>query len=159
MSTFQAGHDTNTHTIPLAGPPDRVFPLFTPLGEKAWAAEWDPAMLYPPSGDPQVGTVFTVSNPAGAQAVWTIADYDPAQYRIAYVVVVPDERLSRIEIRCGPGAGGTTQAEVAYTHTALTPEGNAYIATHTGEFHRHRIESWKTAIDHYLAHGHALPHH
>jgi hypothetical protein len=159
MSTFQAGHDTNTHTIQLSGPPDRVFPLFTPLGEKAWAPEWDPVMLYPASGDTLVGTVFTVHQSDGAQAVWTIADYDPAHYRITYVIVVSGVRLSWIEVRCQPGADDSTQVEVTYTHTALTPEGNAYIAMQTGEFHRHRIESWKTAIDHYLAHGHALSHH
>ncbi len=159
MAMFQADHGTNAHTITLAGPPDQVFPLFTPLGEKAWAAEWDPQIVYPPSGASQVGAVFTVRHPDGGQAVWTIADYDPAQYRITYLVVVPDQRVSRIEVRCHPAAGDSTGVEVAYIHTALTPTGNAYIATQTAAFHRHRIDSWKTAIDHYLAHGHALTHH
>jgi hypothetical protein len=159
MSMCHATHASRSHAIRIAGPPEQVFPLFTPLGEKAWAAEWDPEILYPPDGAPQVGAVFTVPHATGGRAVWTIAAYDPARYQITYVAVVPDERISRIEIQCRPDADGTTQAEVAYTHTALSAAGNAYLATQTDEFHRRRIDSWKAAIDHYLAHGHAVAHH
>jgi hypothetical protein len=159
MEVFTANHVSRTHSISLAGAPEQVFPLFEPVREKSWAPGWEPEMVYPTSGEAVEGAVFTVSADDGHKAIWTIAEYDPSAYRIAYLTVTPESRVARIEVQCSPNTDGTTQAQVTYTFTALSEQGNSFISTQTEESHRHRIESWKTAINHYLRHGAPLQHH
>jgi hypothetical protein len=159
MEAFTAGHVSRTHSISLVGAPEQVFPLFEPLKEKCWAPGWEPEMVYPPSGEAVEGAVFTVSADDGHTAIWTIAEYDPSAYRIAYLAITPDSRVARIEVQCCLNTDGTTQAQVTYTFTALSAQGNGFISTQTEESHRHRIESWKTAINHYLRHGEPVQHH
>jgi hypothetical protein len=49
------------HSIVLSGSIDRVFPLFTPAGEKLWVEGWDPEFLHPTSGETCEGMVFRTS--------------------------------------------------------------------------------------------------
>lgn len=159
VADFTAQHIARTHSITLAGPSEQIFRLFSPLGEKAWAEGWDPVVVYPPSGATQEGMVFTVRQPHGQSGIWTVAAYQPEEFYIRYLVVVPDSRVSVIDIRCAPNPDQTTQVQVIYTHTALSEAGNEYIATQTEAFHRHRIDSWQAAINRYLETGQQPQHH
>ena len=47
MTTFRAKRVGYSHTIQLNETPDNVFPLFTPEGEKSWAAGWDFIPVFP----------------------------------------------------------------------------------------------------------------
>ena len=53
---------SHTYEQHLAAPPDRVLPLLTPLGERAWAVGWDPQMRWEPPGG-GAGTLFVIRHP------------------------------------------------------------------------------------------------
>lgn len=158
MSTFVAQQITRTHTIHLPAAPARVFPLFSPLGEKHWEPEWNPEMLYPASGAAQMGTVFTTRHADEPVRIWTIITYDHAQTRISYLNVAPTSHLSRIDISCAATGTQTTSATITYTLTALTTQGNAYLDGFTAEYYQAYIAAWERAITHYLAHGQPRAH-
>ena len=115
-------------------------------------------MLFPADGTPEPGAVFTTQHPTEGESIWTMTVYDPATLRLAYLLVTPDVRVSLIEIQCEDLQDGTTRATVTYTLTALSAAGNATL-DHFSTHHQANIAAWERAINFYLAHGHALPHH
>jgi len=155
---FTAERVTVSQTITLAAEPGVVFPLFTPLGEKAWAAGWEPRPLFPADGAAQVGAVFTTNHPPQGESIWTMTAYDPASLHLAYLRVTPGVQVALIAVQCEDLHDGTTRATITYTFTALSAAGNeklAQVAAH----HQHDLASWEHIINFYLAHGHALKHH
>lgn len=147
---FIAQHIERSYTIKVAAPIDTVFPLFEPLGECAWVPGWEPTMLYPPSGAAQVGTVFTTDAAGEATTLWSIADYDAAQQYVRYARVTPDSRFGWVEVRCSAATTDSTKVHVAYTFTALSEAGNAYLEAMTEEAFAAYIESWQAALAVYL---------
>jgi hypothetical protein len=156
---FSAKHVTRTRTICLSGNPDRVFPLFEPIGEKFWAEGWNPQMLYPKSGVTERGAVFTTQSHDGTQTIWLITHYDPKQFEIGYARVTPESNVAEVDIRCEQSKNASTEARVTYVFTALSEQGNEYINKFTEEYYREWIGAWEKAIDYYLAHGRLFKHH
>lgn len=151
MRPSPAKRVVRSEVIDLPAPPDRIFPLFTPAGEKLWVDGWDPEMVYPESGATEEGMVFTTGRPDGSDSVWTITEYDTQNLRVAYVRVTPASDVCTVAVRCEPGPKGGTQAHVTYTLTALTGYGSAYLADDfSEEHHRKRMATWEEAITRYL---------
>jgi hypothetical protein len=158
MTTFVAQHITRSHTIHLPATLQQVFPLFEPLGEKQWSPGWDPEMLYPPDGAAQVGAVFMTNQADESTRVWTIIAYEKEQAHVTYFNVLPSSHASWINVRCERAGAQTSNAHITYTLTALTQQGNTYLATFTQEYYQNWISSWQKAISHYLLHGQMLSH-
>ena len=159
MTKFSAKRVTRTHTIELAAPAQRVFPLFEPIGEKLWAEGWDPHMLYPASGATQEGSVFTTQGHDSSTTIWTVIHFDPEKFQITYLRVTPDSNVVKVEIHCVGSQAETAQARITYTFTALTEKGNQYVDQFTEAHYSHWIEFWGMAINHFLKHGTSLKHH
>jgi hypothetical protein len=145
--------------IRLAGPPEVVFPLFGPIEERRWEPSWNPTILYPPSGAPQRDAVFTATHADGTPSFWTIVAYEPADFRISYVRMHPATHIARIDIGCTHAVDATTLADVTYTFTGLSAQGNAYVETFTERHYAGWLRSWEASINHYLLHGVASQHH
>ena len=154
---FTAERATISQAITLAADPSRVFPLFTPLGEKAWAEGWEPRILFPADGAPQAGAVFTTNHSPQGESIWTMIACDPASLYLTYLRVTPEVQVALIEVQCEDVHDGTTRAAVTYTLTGLSAAGNEKLAQLTAH-HQHDIASWEQAINFYLAHGHAPKH-
>jgi hypothetical protein len=152
MSNFVAQRVKRSHVIHLPATIEEVFPLFEPLGEKHWAHGWDPEMLYPASGIAEEGTVFTTQHAGEPAKIWTIIAYERERAYVAYFNVLPQSHTSRIDVRCEPAGERASSAHITYTLTALTESGNSYLAAFTQEHYRTYIDSWQTAIAHYLLH-------
>ncbi len=158
--SFTAQRVRHTHTIRLSAPPGQVFPLFEPIGEKAWAEGWEPHMLFPADGAAEPDAVFTTQqHPNESESIWTMTVYDPDNFHLAYLRVTPGSRLAHLDIQCQEAPGGTTDASVTYVFTALSEQGNEFIARFTEAYYQAMLEDWERAINYYLAHGHLLPHH
>jgi hypothetical protein len=114
MNTTSRTLCRGTVRVPL--PPAEALPLFTPRGERAWAAGWDPAFPAGDADDTAVGTVF-VTAADGHEAVWVVADRTERSMR--YARAIPGVWAGTVEVRCDADGAGTA-AEVTYDLTALT---------------------------------------
>jgi hypothetical protein len=151
MSDFVARRVVRNATIELAASPGQVFPLFEPLGERAWADGWDPQILYPLSGAAEQGAVFSTRQHGDAPTIWAIVEFDPQRYRIRYLRVAPESHVADIRIVCN---GAThTRASITYVFTGLSAAGNAYVDSFTAGHYQQWIDSWQSAINYYLEHG------
>ncbi|MEP6565526.1 MAG: hypothetical protein ABJB10_10330 [Mesorhizobium sp.] len=145
-------HIERSHSIVLSGPIDRVFPLFTPIGETLWVDGWDPEFLHPPSGEMRQGMVFRTVH-GDETTLWACADWDPVAHCVRYVRVTPGSRFGFVEVTCSQAADGGTEASIAYAFTALNAAGKSYLSVLTEDAFAQMIEAWKVRIDAWLVTG------
>lgn len=162
----------------LEAAPERVLPLLTPLGERAWAAGWDPVLRWEPPGG-GAGTLFVIRHPGqpaphtrgtpeercadaarpGSETLWLLDTWDPAAGHVHYLHVTPGSDVTEIDIRLRPEAKDRTVATVRYTWTALGAPGVALVRSKTPEAYLHAMRHWELALNHYLTTGKQLPEH
>ncbi|RWC48211.1 MAG: SRPBCC family protein [Mesorhizobium sp.] len=142
-------HIERSHKIVLCGPVDRVFPLFTPIGETLWVDGWEPEFLHPHSGETQQGMVFRTVH-GDETTLWACADWDLVGHRVRYVRVTPDSRFGFVEVACRKAIDEGTEATIAYTFTALNAVGKSYLSALTEDAFARMIEAWKVRIDAWL---------
>ncbi|MGD2147394.1 MAG: hypothetical protein PVH41_11930 [Anaerolineae bacterium] len=159
-SSFVSKRVSRTRSITLGAPLASVFPLFGPVRETEWATGWEPEVLYSATGLLEEHMVFRTRSHRAHEPdlTWTVSRYSPDEAVIEYTVFAPG-RLWWIAIQCRESAGGdTTRAEITYTYTGLTEEGNAANERALEEMYRHDLRDWEGAINHYLRTGERLEH-
>ena len=143
-------HLERRHSIVLPAPVAEIFPLFTPRGETLWVKGWEPDFLHPMNGDTQDGMVFRTEH-GGETTLWACCLWEPEAYRVRYVRVTPNSRFGFVEVWCREIAAGQTEATVSYAFTALSRDGEAYLADLDEEAFRRMIEDWRVSIGEWLA--------
>lgn len=129
-------------TITVDQPPARAFALFTPSGERLWAAGWDPVFPSPSADETNPGTVFTVRH-SDRDSVWTVVR-SRAGRLIEYSVTTPGERAGLVTVTCSGSAGGT-EVNVSYDLTSLTPAANDRLDQFAADY-AHFLRQWQHAI-------------
>jgi hypothetical protein len=142
----------------LQATPDRVLPLLTPLGERAWTEDWEPRIRWEPSGGGP-GTLFVIEHPGHPDTVWLMVAYDAATGHVAYLHVTPGSDVTEIDIQLRPGPERSTLAEVRYTWTSLGPRGDALVRSKTPEAYAAFMRHWERELNHYLTTGQKVAGH
>jgi hypothetical protein len=143
---FQATRALQSHTIEIALPIERCFPLFTPKGETLWVPDWAPEYIYPPSGETEQGMVF-ITGHGGEITLWTLVDYQPENHYARYSRVTPGSRSTLVEVQCAASGSDRTTVTVSYTLTGLSEAGNQAISAFCGAPYIEMIEEWRTLIE------------
>ena len=119
--------------------------LFTPEGERAWAAGWDPSYPSPasaPAGDgdgSEPGTVFQTRHGAHP-GTWIVASREPGR-SIRYTRVVAEQDAGTVTVTLV----SDTQVTVSYDLTALTEPGAAHLAQFAAGYPQF-LAHWEQAI-------------
>lgn len=146
--TMASAPATQVRSFHLNAPVAQVFPLFTALGEKAWAPGWEPRLL---SGREERGSVFRTAH-GGQETTWIVVDYRPAEGRVSYARLAQDSNMGLVDVECSAAAGGGTEVSVRYTLTGLNGRGQAFVSGFLHPPHYDRmIEEWRAAISAALA--------
>lgn len=126
---------------------DKVLPLFTPEGERAWVDAWDPKPVYPAQKGVafQANAVFRL-NHNGEQSIWTIVEANLREHVAEYVYVIEGERLSRVRVQIEPLRGSRCRVHVRYVHTAVSEQGLHFIATVTEEAYAQKMKDWRRMV-------------
>ncbi|HEY3005302.1 MAG TPA: SRPBCC family protein [Kribbellaceae bacterium] len=132
-----------TGRITIDAPPHEAYRLFTPEGERAWAAGWDPSYPVPAEDDTAPGTVFE-TGAHGETTTWIVLARDPGR-AISYARVTPGARAGTVGVVLSPAAGGRTEATVAYELTALTDAARAQLREFAAGYPAF-LASWERAI-------------
>lgn len=134
---------TQVRSFHLDAPLARVFPLFTALGEKAWAQGWQPQLL---SGREERGSVFRTVH-GGRETTWIVVDYLPAEGRVSYARLARDSNMGLVDVQCSATPGGGTEVSVRYTLTGLNAHGDALVSQFLDqEQYGRMIEDWHASI-------------
>ena len=133
-------------------PVQSVFPLFTPEGEKLWAAGWDYENIMGTTKLHEDYVFLTRTHDhAVTEAIWIVKKYEPETYRIQYSKIEPREKVGIIEVGCDPSAVGSTKVQVTYRYVGLSETGNRFVARFTKKDYAAFIGEWKRLIESYFA--------
>lgn len=128
---------------------DSVFPLLCPEREREWLDGWDYRMCYSESGYAEEGAVFTTRED-GRDTVWIITHRDPAAREIRFARVTPDIAATQLAVRVEPVDRIRSRVHIRYTHTSLSAEGDAFLASITAKVFNERMRFWEASMTHYL---------
>jgi len=140
---------SRSYTQHLIAPPAVVFPLLCPVRELEWVDGWDPGIVITKSGIAELGCVFTTGT-AGAEAVWTVTEFEPEAGRIAFLKVTPGQTVADIRVDLEPDGDTGSVAHVTYAHTALGPEGRRVVDEFSEDFYLAFMQGWEAALNAYL---------
>ncbi len=138
---------THSYTQRLHGSPGEVFPLLCPVRECDWVNGWEPSLVISSSGVAELDCVF-VTGSANDEAVWIITQFEPAT-RIEFIKINPRETAARITIDLRQD-GAQTLAEVTYSYTALSADGDRILAAFTTGHYLRFMREWEGELNHYL---------
>jgi hypothetical protein len=124
---------------------ETAFPLFSPLGEKAWIAHWDPTLVYPPGVEWAEGQIFRAAGTV-TEGVWAVARLDREAHRATYYRVEGHELAARIDVACDE-VDASTRITVTYTFIGLSPKGDEAIAGMSQEAYEGKMKQWKEWIE------------
>jgi hypothetical protein len=126
--------------VPL--PQAQAFELFTPSGERRWAAGWNP--MFPASGEDETrpGAVFQTRH--RHPVTWVVVACDRPR-SISYANVSENDRAGLVCVRCRPSRPGTTTAKVGYDMTALSDDGDAALREFAANYEQY-MRHWQDAI-------------
>jgi len=130
--------------------PARVFPLLCPVREAEWLPGWRYRMVHSDSGVAELGCVFATPDEDGSETIWVVTEYDPQTLRIAFVWVRPGLVATRLTIALRAAGVERTYADIAYTYTGLSQEGNELVASYTEAWFAEKMRGWESAINLYL---------
>ena len=149
--SFKSKRISKTRSIILTGSLKEVFPLFEPIKEKEWAEGWNPEIVYSTSNMVEEKMVFKskaiFSNEPDYS--WIISKYQPESNLIEYLVFT-QERFWTISIKCVEESEGKTKAEITYTYTGLTENGNGLNEKALEKMYSQDLKDWEKAINYYL---------
>lgn len=153
MKIVKPNRASRSYTQTLCAAPEEVFPLLCPVREADWIEGWDPGVVVTSSGVAERDCVFTTA--AGPHdAIWYVTRHEPPAL-VEMIKITPGVTACRLTIELHPAAEGT-RADVAYTHTSLGPEGDAFVASFTEDHYRRFMQDWESRLNHYLRHGSSL---
>jgi len=161
MPAFKSARVTHQFTQTNPASPDRVFPLLCPVREADWIPGWRHRLIYSDSGVAELGCVFTTPNflkrqahnPAAPEITWITTDYDPAEFRIAYVWFSPGDVIAELRIQLSPAGKEATHSHITFRYTGLSEEGNREVESYDRAWFESRMKGWETNINHYLETG------
>lgn len=155
MSEFVARSVEFSGGLTVAGPVERVFELFSPLGEKLWVPEWNPELLHPPDASWARGLIFRTQEEKG-EAVWVVTALEREAHEVEYHRVESGRYVARVRVACRAGADEQTQVATTYVFVGLSPEGNAEIGLMTKELYVEKMKRWERWISESLARNGAV---
>lgn len=153
MAEFQGKRVAHQFTQINVATPAEVFPLLCPVRERDWVPGWKYRMVYSQSGVAENGCIFSTPNEDGSETTWIVTEHDPARHRVAFVWVHPGMVASRIEIQLAAHAAGETRADIRYTYTGLSPQGNKEVERFDVKWFEGKMKNWEAAINHFLRTG------
>ena len=148
MNSAGLVHTRRSFEFVVQGRWDTVAPLFGALGERSWAPDWAPRILWPAEARDCEGMVF-VTRHGQAAAVWINTRLDLQAGRFQYVYVIPDTLATLISVQLGRRADGTSVA-VEYQRTALCEHANAQVQQ-MADHDAAAGPEWEAQINTYLA--------
>jgi hypothetical protein len=131
-------------------PPERVFPLLCPVREREWVPGWNATVIHSASGFAEPGCVFVTDVPGRGRATWIVTSHEPPRH-VAFAVFHGDY-VERLEVDVARGESGSS-VRWSRSYTALSPAGDAQLASACGPELDARMQRLMRALDHFCRTG------
>lgn len=153
---FSANRIVRRYCQTIYAPPDDVFPLLCPVREAEWLDGWEYTMLYSESGVVERHAVFTTPGEGEPDTVWIVTAHDAAHRIVEFTRFTPGSRVCVLRIEVSADGHGRSLVDLAYTYTATSAAGNAFLDDLTQEKFLEAVTFWEKSMNHWLATGERL---
>ena len=150
--TGERVHVDRAGVVAVALPFAEAMPLFTPEGERPWAAGWDPHYVHPILPDAGEGVVFQTTNKGESTATWVQTRYQPTEGLTSYVYVIPDHHTAMVDVRVSADGEERSRASVRYRMTSLSSDADDFVRAF-GESYEQEMADWTEAIQKHVVEG------
>ena len=144
-------HVERRGSVEMALSAEKAFLLFQPEGERRWVAGWDPTYVHPAKPSVGEGVVFQTMTGEGT-ATWVQTRFDPTCYAASYNYVVPNHRVTIVDVEVKPAGAGPSRARVTYRMTALSAEADDFVQAFGDGFDEY-VAHWAEAIQEHIVEG------
>lgn len=144
----QVNHTEEFH---MNQPIDKLFPLFSPEGERLWVPNWNYENIMGTTELKEDYIFITKSHDHGTtEAVWLVKKYDPKSHFVQFYKVEVNDKVGIISVKCNKLDQEETLVSVTYEYIALSQSGREFIDGFTQKEYRQFIAEWKSLLDEYF---------
>jgi hypothetical protein len=132
-------------------PVEKVFPLFSPEGEKRWVPNWDYKNIMGATELSEDYVFLTASHDHGStDAIWLVKKYEPTAWVVEFYRVEPEDKVGVVTVQCFRISDLETHVEVSYRYIPLSEKGRKFIDGFTMEFYETFIGGWRDLLLRYF---------
>ena len=143
---------SHTTTFEMAVPVARLFPLFSPEGEKLWVPGWDYDNVMGTTELCEDYVFLTRSHDHSAtDAIWLTKKYAPQAGLVEFYKVEPGEKIGVVTVQCMQRGTDKTNVAITYKYMALSASGERFVAAFTESAFATFIGEWRTLLKDYFA--------
>jgi hypothetical protein len=142
---------THTKAFEITQPVDKMFPLFTPEGEKLWVPGWDYKNLMGTTELCENYVFISKLNTHGKNnAIWVVKKYDPDTHYVQYYKIEPEDKIGVVTVECTEVEDEKTKVEVTYKYVSLSTDGERFISEFSSREYEDYINNWKKLLTEYF---------
>ena len=137
----------HTEAFEMTQPVEKLFPLFSPEGEKLWVPGWDYANIMGTTELSENYVFLTKSHDhASTEAIWVVKSYEPESKRVQFYKVEPGDKVGIITVHCSEQGPERTQVRVTYEYIAITEKGDRFVESFDENAYADFIGEWETLL-------------
>ena len=142
---------THTKAFTMDFPIARLFPLFSPEGEKKWVPGWDYENVMGTTELCEDYVFTTRTHDHGtADAVWIVKRYEPASHFVQFYKIEPQSKVGIVTVKCTELDVSRTKIQVTYHYRALSPQGETFVAGFDTNAYDEFMDEWKRLLKEYF---------
>jgi len=138
--------------IEINVPISKLFPLFSPEGEKYWVPGWDYENVMGTTELSEDYVFLTKTHDHGTtEAIWLVKTYDPESHFVQFYKIEPKDKIGIITIKCKALDAKRTDVQVKYRYIALSEKGRSFISNFTKSAYEKFIDEWQQLLTNYFS--------
>ncbi|MFO7709424.1 MAG: hypothetical protein R6V84_14750 [Desulfobacterales bacterium] len=136
-----------TMFVPIA----KLFPLFTPEGEKEWVPGWDYENVMGTSDLSEDYVFLTKKHDHGSSnAIWIVKKYDSTSHFVQYYKIEPKTKIGIISVKCVELGTAKTEIQGTYKYLSLSKNGEVFVSKFSEKVYKEFIGEWQKLLVNYF---------
>jgi hypothetical protein len=142
---------SHTKSFSLDFPISKLFPLFSPEGEKHWVPGWDYENVMGKTEICEDYVFLTKTHDHGeTDAIWIVKVFDPESYFVQFYKIEPEYKVGVVTVECTELSPTITNVQVTYKYQALSTLGEEFIAEFNERVYEEFIGEWQESLTNYI---------
>jgi hypothetical protein len=142
---------SHTKSFSLDFPISKLFPLFSPEGEKHWVPGWDYENVMGKTELCEDYVFLTKTHDHGeTDAIWIVKVFDPESYFVQFYKIEPEYKVGVVTVECTELSPTITNVQVTYKYQALSTLGEEFIAEFNERVYEEFIGEWQESLTNYI---------
>jgi hypothetical protein len=142
---------SRTASFEIAHAVGKLFPLFSPEGEKQWVPGWDYKNVMGTTDLSEDYIFLTKTHDHHTtDAIWIVKKYDPQSHFVQFYKIQPEDKIGVVTVKCFEIEAKRTKIQVTYEYKALSTTGEKFIDAFSESVYAEFIAEWQRLLSNHL---------